>query len=75
MWPPTVHATESSTGAPLRTQPINGSRHGLAHDLQVLLEGEARIEAESSYGHLSVISTEITTFIECIIPLITTYNW
>ena len=27
------------------------------------------------YGHLSVISTNKTPFIECIITIITTYNW
>ena len=28
-----------------------------------------------SYGHLSVISTKKTPFIECIIPFITSHNW
>ena len=28
-----------------------------------------------SYGHLLVISTKKTPFIECIIPFITSYNW
>ena len=35
----------------------------------------AHVTYPHSYGHLSVISTKKTPFIECIIPFITSYTW